>query len=76
MVNVRDTIPDMDPMVIEMSGARFLFAKPKSYLVGGFSPTLLNNMQPSNWIISPMFGVKIKDSTSLPTNLWSIPHLS
>ena len=30
-------------------------------LGGGFFPTHLKNMQPSNWIISPGIGVKIKD---------------
>ena len=30
-------------------------------LVGGFEPTHLKNMRPSNWIISPRFGVKRKN---------------
>ena len=37
------------------------FHSQQKYLVGGFSPTHLKNMQPSNWIISPVFGVKIKN---------------
>ena len=38
----------------------------KPYLVGGFSPTHLKNMRKSNWIISPVFGVKIDNYFKSP----------
>ena len=31
------------------------------YIVGGFSPTHLKNMRKSNWIISPGFGMNIRN---------------